>query len=238
MKGVNVLLSRTEGPVNLGFIARAMANTGFSSLAYTGDIPQDHEESLKYAVHADNILSSANHADSFESLTSGSDVLIGFTPRAPFENSLRFEDMRKYVSDKLSEGLTIGLLFGNEASGLDNNEAAACTKTVALPTSSEYSSMNLAQAVLVALWELKDTQVNDIKESEAANRETKETLKKVITNHLNLIDYFNDQNPDPIKREILQIFETKEFSKRESEILISIFGKSIIRYKHLLRNSK
>jgi len=238
LKGVNVLLSRTEGPVNLGFIARAMANTGFSDLAYTGEIPKDHEEALKYAVHADNILSSAVHATGFEKLISESDIVIGFTPRAPFENTLNFEELRQYVSEKLSDGLRVGLLFGNEASGLNNNEAAACTKTVALPTSEEYSSMNLAQAVMVVLWELRDTPSISTEKSEMADRKTKDTLINVVSNHLELIEYFNGQNPDPIKQEITQIFETKEFSKREAEILISVFGKSIIRYKHLLKNSK
>ncbi|MGD9808431.1 MAG: RNA methyltransferase [Deferribacterales bacterium] len=238
MKGINVLLSRTEGPINLGFIARAMANTGFSSLSYTGEIPKHHPKALKYALHAENILSSAVHASSFEELISKSDILIGFTPRAPFENSLQFEELRTYTGEKLSEGLTVGLLFGNEASGLNNNEAAACTRTVALPTSEEYASMNLAQAVMVTLWELRDTPSISAEPSEKADRKTKDTLINVVSNHLELIEYFNGQNPDPIKQEINQIFETKDLSKREAEILISVFGKSISRYRHLLKNSK
>ncbi|PLX71196.1 MAG: hypothetical protein C0602_02105 [Denitrovibrio sp.] len=61
MDDVKVLLSRLEGPVNLGFIARAMANTNFSKLSYSGDVEKDHEEALKYAVHAQNILQNSTH---------------------------------------------------------------------------------------------------------------------------------------------------------------------------------
>jgi len=238
LKDVSILLSRTEGPVNLGFIARAMANTGFTSLSYTGDVPLDHEDAQKFAVHAGDMLSGFKHADSFENLISDSDVLIGFTPRDPFSNSLPYAELKNYVYDSLSKGQTVGLLFGNEAHGLDNDEISSCTKTVALPTSEDYVSMNLAQAVLVTLWELKDTQTPEMTPADLADRDLKNLLLNVVKEHLELIDYFKEKTNDPIWQEIKQTFETKELTVREAELIISMFGKSSVRYKHLLNNSK
>ncbi len=180
-----------EGPVNLGFIARAMANTGFSSLAYTGELSKDHEDALKYAVHADDILLSAAHAETFEQLTSNSDVIIGFAPRAPFSTpNLDFDHLKDFVTDTMNKGLSVGLLFGNEAHGLSNEELSVCAEIVSLPTNSEYSSMNLAQAVLIALWELKSLEFyNDIA-TIYAKRDKLDTILNRLKEYLELIDFF------------------------------------------------
>lgn len=239
MNGVKVLLSRLEGPVNLGFIARAMANTGFSALSYTGEVKPDDEEALKFAVHADNILNQANHAKNFDSIISDSDIVIGFSPRDPFTNtSLEFEDLKEYVQTCLSDGLTVGLLFGNEASGLDNNELSACSKRVCLPTCSDYVSMNLAQAVLVVLWELKLIVKEKSDCTQYADRDTLNILSSKTKEYLELIEFLNEQNPDHIWQEARQIIESKKLTSREAEILISIVGKSIIRYTHLINSNK
>lgn len=234
MSDIKVILSRIEGPVNLGFIARAMANTGFSNLAYSGDIDSTDEEALKYAVHADNILQSSLQAENFESLIADSDIVIGFSPRDPYTNgSLEFDDLKEYVQTCLKDGLSIGLLFGNEASGLDNIELAACAKRVSLPTCSDYVSMNLAQAVLVVLWELKKVVKQKSDSKEYASREILNILSEKTKDYLHLIEYLNKQNPDHIWQEVRQIIESKKLTSREAEILISIVGKSIIRYNHL-----
>lgn len=236
MKGIRVLLSRTEGPVNLGFIARAMANTGFSSLSYSGEIEKDHEEALRYAVHASDILGNALHAPDFETLIGGSDIIVGFSPRDPYSNStLDFSDLSSYVTECLDRGLSVGLLFGNEKSGLDNAELSVCAKRVSLPTSSEYTSMNLAQAVLVSLWELKNTRSDKNTATDYADRQTLDILLKRLREYLELIEFFNDQNPDLIWQELRQTLESKELTSREAELLISVVGKSISRYTHLIK---
>jgi len=239
LNGVNILLSRLEGPVNLGFITRAMANTGFSSLAYTGDIPRDHEEALRYAVHADSILESAVHADSFENLLKGSDVVIGFTPRSPFSNeNLDFDKLRDFVEDTLSAGQTVGLLFGNEAHGLSNAELSSCAKMVSLPTCIEYSSMNLAQAVLVVMWELKSVEYDKNPTTIYADRDTLDIILMRLREYLELIEFFNDKNPDNVWFEIRHMVESKKITAREATLLLSIIGKSIIRYTHQLQKTE
>lgn len=214
-----------------------MANTGFSSLSFTGKVKADNPNAAKYALHAEHILTGSAHAENFESLISKSDVVIGFSPRDPFTNdTLSFEDLKDYVTGCLKDGLSVGLLFGNEKNGLDNAELSACTKRVSLPTSSGYVSMNLAQAVLVALWEIKNISCDKNISTIYAERPSLDILIKRLREYLELIEYFNDQNPESIWQEIRQMIESKKFTAREAELLISIVGKSISRYTHLIKN--
>ncbi|PLX69601.1 MAG: hypothetical protein C0603_01345 [Denitrovibrio sp.] len=59
-----------------------------------------------------------------------------------------------------------------------------------------------------------------------------------LKEYLELIEFFNEQNPDYIWHEIRQVIETKKITSREAELLLSIIGKSIIRYTHLLKTAK
>ena len=56
----HVLLHEVEGPINLGAICRAMANTGFSKLRYCGRLDGKASATARFAVHASNILFASN----------------------------------------------------------------------------------------------------------------------------------------------------------------------------------
>jgi tRNA/rRNA methyltransferase len=231
LKDIHVLLSRIEGAVNLGFIARSMANTGFSSLSYIGTVSKNNKTALKYALTASDILASARHADSFRSLVSDSDVVIAFTPRDPFTAPpLAFEDLKSYVEDTLADGLSVGLMFGNEAHGLNNEEISLCTKRVSLPTSENFPSMNLAQAVMVVLWELRKSKPQKKPDTVYADCETIDILRDRLNEYLELIEYFNKQNPAGIRHEINHMIQRGRLTKREAELLLSIISKSISRH--------
>ena len=150
-----VLLHQVEGPINLGSVCRAMANTGFSRLAYTGDLARDDFQARRFALHATDLLEQARHAGAFQELVSGTDVLFGFSPRQPWPDgrNLNLDQFQTRYREAQEEGRSIGLLFGNEAHGLANQHLAHCSYRVALPTHEDYPSLNLSHAVMVVLWE-------------------------------------------------------------------------------------
>jgi TrmH family RNA methyltransferase len=53
----------------------------------------------------------------------------------------------------------VALLFGPEDTGLNNSELDRCHQLITIPTESSYTSLNLAQAVLVVLYELRQAAV-------------------------------------------------------------------------------
>jgi len=216
-----------------------MANTGFSKLRFTGELTTDHEDARKYAVHADNILNSAEKCSDFRELLSTSDRIVGLSMRTPYsdDNTIGLKELGEYISECATNGLTVGLLFGNEAIGLSNEELSFCSKNICLNTSPSYPSMNLAQALLVTLWEIKDTPECQAEAAEYADREKIDTLLNKIQNCLTDFEYLNKENPDDIFMEIRRMIETKNLTSRESELLLSIFSKMLSRYKHLKKNS-
>jgi tRNA/rRNA methyltransferase len=215
-----------------------MANTGFSDLRYSGELDTSHEEAKKFAVHAQGILENAVKAANFKELISSSDRVVGLSMRTPYsdDNTIGLCELQEYISHCKTNNLSVGLLFGNEQIGLDNKELSVCAKNICLNTSENYPSMNLAQAVLVTLWEIKDTKPYTAEKAEYADRKKINTLFNKIDNCLTEFDYYNEQNPDHIRMEIRRMIETKNLTSRETEILLSVFGKMLSRYSHLKNN--
>lgn len=240
MEGIRVLLANPEGAVNMGFIARAMANTGFSDLSYYGRLDKLHPTALKYALAADNILQNASHAKDFDDLLSGSDKIIGISMRTPATEGLHIplSELKNTLADITSKGMTAGLLFGNEKAGLSNTQLSACHRFVSLDTSDVFPSMNLAQAVLVVLWEIKNTPDrtpnNDVK---YAGRKLTDALIGKMRLFLETFGCLNTQNPDKIFDEIRLMTESKTLTEREVQLLLSILGKAVAEHITVLNKT-
>lgn len=58
---------------------------------------------------------------------------------------------------------SVSILFGSEATGLSKNEIQACNRFALIPTASDHTSLNLAQAVIIVLYELLRTVGNSKK---------------------------------------------------------------------------
>ena len=55
---------------------------------------------------------------------------------------------------KKNNNSNIGILFGPERSGLNNNSIALCDKIIEIPLNKKFNSLNLAQSVLLVAYEL------------------------------------------------------------------------------------
>ena len=230
-----ILLHNIEGPVNLGAIARAMANTGFERLYWTGELDADHPEARKFAVHAKPLLEANHHQANFQELIQDSDILFGFSPRTPWPDgrNIGIDRFLTEFSKSLFQGKQLGLLFGNEAHGLENEHLAHCHYRVSLPTSDGYTSMNLSQAVLVVIWEIRRfLQPSEVMSPapDGIDSQARAILLENLRKFVDAMDFLNPQNPDHLWQELLAIFQTREWSPREAQILNGLFAKGKARY--------
>lgn len=235
-----VLLHRIEGPVNLGFICRAMANTGFSRLRFTGPLDGSEADAQRFAVHARPMLQSAVRCESLAQLQRNLTRVYGFSPRAPWDDgrNLSMDGFLVQAQRDLAAGHRLGLLFGNEAHGLDNEALSICNYRVCLPAVSDYVSMNLAQAVMVTLWELmRHTSEADARGKAAtlATVDEKARLADRCLEFAAAMDFTGSQNPQGIEREFRGLFHRRDWTEREIQLLMGLFAKGRTRYQALLK---
>ncbi|MGB7297645.1 MAG: RNA methyltransferase [Candidatus Aminicenantales bacterium] len=148
-----VILVRPESLENIGLAARAMKNTGFRNLRVVGRKKLEIA-CPRTAVHAEEII---KEAASFSDLASATDDLnVVFASTAKRRKNFSALPLDAAVSKMLSfSGKTkIGLLFGNERTGLTSAELAASNFRWFIPQASRQPSYNLAAAVLITLFEL------------------------------------------------------------------------------------
>lgn len=137
---------------NVGAIARIMNNFGVSNLRIVGSVPEKNDFYL--AMHSGHILEQATIFDSLEDAIADLDRVIAFSRRVgktkPVDMSPR--QMARYVHSL--PRLQIGLVFGRETSGLTDKEADLCAFRCHFPANPAFPSINLAQAVALAIWEV------------------------------------------------------------------------------------
>jgi len=224
-----VLISNIEGPVNLGMTARNMANTDFKNLSFTGPLTGKEKDCHKYALQAYNIISDSIKCDNFNDLVAGSDIVIGFSPRTPWDYTppAEYIDLAKIVNNEINSGNTVGLLFGSENNGLTNEELSVCKYRMALPSSKEFESINLSQAIMIVLWTLHTSSISFKKNNivKSASGDDRRIFLDKLKEILKLSDYFYKNNENSRWQEILQIFESKDWKEREIKLLISAMNK-------------
>lgn len=143
---------------NVGSVCRAMANMGFSELvAVSPRIAEgDWPEAERLAVHAGGILRNMRIAGSFAEAISGCIAVAGATARdGLYRQHIRF--VRDAAPDlaSIARSGKLALVLGREDNGLENDEIQLCTHLLRIPSADDYRSLNLAQAAMVCMYEIR-----------------------------------------------------------------------------------
>jgi TrmH family RNA methyltransferase len=151
---VVVVLYEPQDPVNIAATVRAMKNMGVSELRLVRSVPYEPDRLEGIAHNTRDVIDGIKHFDSIDDAIGDCVRLVGFTARRRAAK-WRVVDPERAASELLAgadEGL-VAMVFGREDSGLPNEILDRVHATVVIPTT-EHSSMNLAQAVLIGLYEL------------------------------------------------------------------------------------
>ena len=153
MAHVRIVLCRPSHPGNIGAAARAMKSMGMSDLRLVAPEKFPAPEARWMATNAIDVLDQAKiHATLAEAL---SDCTQAFALSARTrEWSTPVLDVRTAAARAAEAGGNVAFVFGNEQAGLTNEEMLACQTLVHIPANPEFSSLNLAQAVQVVVYEL------------------------------------------------------------------------------------
>jgi tRNA/rRNA methyltransferase len=151
-----IILVRPQLGENIGMAARAMLNCGLSSLRLVA--PRDgwpNAKAQRAASGADVVLDKARVFDSVEAAVADLGRVVATTARNR-ELSQRIVTPRRAAAEIRSwtaEGDKVGILFGPERTGLTNDDMVQADTALSIPLNPQFSSLNIAQAVLLVSYE-------------------------------------------------------------------------------------
>ncbi len=209
-----IVLVGPQGGANIGATARAMKNFGISDLRLIAPVAHLSKESLDWAVDAGDILDSARIYRDLAGALSDVSFSAAFTRRLgrTRRRHLMLADAAPTLAERAENGGT-ALVFGREDAGLTNDEVSRCDTVVEIPTSAEFPSINLAQSVILAVYEISkglptEPRVNDgrtIKESFLPKEKINPVIEKLDAMLLSL-GYENIPG-HPLRAKVLDQFE-------------------------------
>jgi tRNA/rRNA methyltransferase len=151
-----VVLVSPRNPLNIGAVARAMANFGLSRLAVAAPYAP-HWREARSAVGAPELLLSATESLTLADAVATCTLVIGTgtrTYRKPEQSVVLLPNLGPIVARELERGGRVALVFGPEKHGLTREDLSWCHLFTEIPTDALQPSMNLGQAVAVCLYEL------------------------------------------------------------------------------------
>ena len=151
-----MVLVSTRNPLNIGAVARAMSNLGFSRLRVVNPYEASFREA-RSAVGAGALLAQAEQYASVAEAVADCSLVVGTTAAGNRELHQPLKLLAEgamLIRKRLRAGGRVALLFGSEKRGLANDDLSHCNWLLHIPTRKEHTSMNLGQAVAVCLYEL------------------------------------------------------------------------------------
>lgn len=153
------VLVEPSHPGNVGAAARALKTMGFSRLVLVSPrVPhvQSDPEAIAMASSADDVLASAHIVPTLADALSGVHWSIALTARLREYGPPQWTPRAaSSIAREQAVHGEIALVFGNERTGLSNEDVELCSALAHIPANPAYSSLNLAQAVQVLAYELR-----------------------------------------------------------------------------------
>jgi TrmH family RNA methyltransferase len=151
---VSVVLHEPQDPVNIAGTVRAMKNMGVADLRLVRPVAYEPHRIEGIAHNTRDLIDQIRHFDTFDEAVADCVYLAGFTARRRAAK-WRVIDPKHSADEVLAAAAEgrVALVFGREDSGLPNEILDRVHACVVIPTT-EHASMNLAQAVLIAVYEL------------------------------------------------------------------------------------
>jgi TrmH family RNA methyltransferase len=154
LSAVVVVLHEPQDPVNIAATVRAMKNMGVADLRLVRPVPYDPHRLEGIAHNTRDVIDAIRTYETFDDAVADCVKLVGFTARRRAAK-WRIIDPRQAAGELLDAAADgpVAMVFGREDAGLPNEVLDRIHAAVVIPTTA-HASMNLAQAVLIGLYEL------------------------------------------------------------------------------------
>lgn len=235
------VLVETSHPGNVGSAARALKTMGFSDLRLISPkisgVAQA-PEAIALASGAADILESSQESPSLESAVQDCALVLGLTSRDREFGppALNWQDARPLIQAAVAGNQRVALLFGPERTGLDNQHLSLCTHRVWLDANPLYPSLNLAQALMVCAFTLRESlsQANDLvpdatESVDYADPAAVAAMLEHWRQGLEAIGYLDPANPKKLMPRLQALFARTRLQKEEIDLLRGIAKQMLLR---------
>jgi len=231
----SIVLINPQMGENIGASARAMLNCGLSDLRLVN--PRDGWPNERAQANSAGALDQMPPVKIFNST---SEAIAEY--HYIYATTARPRDMAKPVmtarsaacnmQKRIISGQKIAIMFGGERAGLSNEDIAHADAIITIPLNPDFSSLNLAQGVLLCAYEwaqitaytAPDKQIPQ-GDSFPVSKQNFESLMNRLEEELTMHHFFRNEDMRPaMMRNIRTLFSRAEMTDQEARTLQGIIS--------------
>ena len=243
---LSVAVVEPEFALNLGYVARCMANFGLEKLYVVSSKKLDKrylEEASVFASHGSEIIENLRIVKSLSAIGRGSTTLIGTTAVQASRRSnlarrtMSLEECASRVARSLSSGDTAKacLVLGRDTTGLTNDELKSCDYNMTIRTGSDYNTLNISHAMAIILYEfakqLKQFQKADARVESSGRAERERTIR--LFEELAAKSDFQRFKSDLLRQTLIRLLGRSDPTLRETYLLMGLASRALSKINRL-----
>ena len=223
---LRVVLVEPADNLNIGAVARAMMNFGYADLALVRPVKFRAKKAAVTACWADGLVRRAQIVDSLEECVSDFERVAAFSARDGKNRPATFLLPEWGDALRSEAAMKTALVFGPEDSGLRQEHLEQCSELVRIPSSAEFPSFNLAQAVILALYEVVRQPVKSLRRAQAlpSARDLKQ-LDKMLVETMRATGFAHKSAPPGIPPMLALMVRRALPNKRELQTFLGFLAK-------------
>lgn len=230
-----------EFGLNLGYVARTMANFGLSRLVIVSskrlEINQV-KEARKFASHGVDIIDSVKYVRSVMALREKFALLVGTTAiegtrkanitRKTLDAEICAIRLRNRVSRKPQH---MCIVLGRDTTGMTNEELRSCDYNITIRASNEYNTLNVSHALAIILFifsrVIRKTGGVQARKVTSSREERERAIS--LFEHLAELSDFQRFKSGLLAETLSRLLDRSDPSKRETYLLMGLASKAISR---------
>jgi tRNA/rRNA methyltransferase len=242
MADVTWILHQTSHPGNVGSAARAIKTMGFAKLVLAKPLQNDvieSEEAIALSSGAHDVLSQAKIYPSLREASHSYPLVFGLSARdrefGPPCISLK--EATKLAKGAVQQNQDCAFLFGTERTGLSNEDFEYCSHRVFIDANPSYSSLNLAQAVMICAYEMRQELFIEehppTEQVERASLGSINAMMEHLREGLESVEFLDPNHPKKLMERLRALFDRAGLQPEEVDILRGIAKQMIAASKRI-----
>ena len=247
-----ICLVEPEYAMNVGYVARVMANFGVPQLYVISSFENrlDKSEMFKFASHGERIIETMRVLKSFDVLKRRFNILIGTTAiRARRKSNVTrgtfdLEQSLPLILSQIpraNQKRGICLVFGRDTTGLTNSELRLCDYAVTINTGTSYNTLNISHACGIMLYKLAEySRGHPAIKHKMNHLSTVKEKKRIIElfGELALLSDYQEHKKDKLELALRRMLNRSSLSLKELYFIMGLASKANSKIKSLASQAR